>query len=155
MTISLCLFNYPANLKLIFVSSGYAISGNVQLNRRIMEIKTNVTLLIPTRKIYCEFEINLDRVPITGNPMTDGDYAGTWNEITYKVTPVRQGYAKFNFFTDSAGDAYFDKGTADFNLFFFKFGTSDNTNAAKSGTNRNAGFTARLFAGQRIVGKKS
>jgi len=89
-----------------------------------MEIKTNVTLLIPKRKIYCDFEINLDRVPITGNPRSDGDYAGTWNEITYKVTPNREGYSKFNFFTDLAGDAYFDKGTADFNLFFFKFGTS-------------------------------
>lgn len=89
-----------------------------------MEIKTNVTLLIPTRKIYCDFEINLDRVPITGNPRTVGDYQGTWNEINYKQTPVRQGYSKFNFFTDLAGDAYFDKNTSGFNLFLFKYGTS-------------------------------
>lgn len=30
-----------------------------------MGIKTNVTLLIPKRKLYCDFEVNLDRVPIT------------------------------------------------------------------------------------------
>ncbi|HQU83393.1 MAG TPA: hypothetical protein PKY59_09725 [Pyrinomonadaceae bacterium] len=89
-----------------------------------MEVKTNVTLLIPKRKLYCDFEINLDRLPITGNPRTDGDYVGTWNEITYKPTPARQGYSRFNFFADLAGDAYFDKGTADFNLFLYKFGTS-------------------------------
>ena len=89
-----------------------------------MELKTNVTLLIPNRKIYCDFEVNLDRVPITGNPRSDGDYAGTWNEITYKPTPARQGYSKLNFFKDLAGDAYFDKTSIQFKLFFFRFGTS-------------------------------
>ncbi|HMS43949.1 MAG TPA: hypothetical protein PKE69_27220 [Pyrinomonadaceae bacterium] len=88
-----------------------------------MELQTNVTLLIPTRKIYCDFAINLDCVPITGNPRTAGDYQGTWNEISDKPTPVRQGYSKFNFFADLAGNAYFDKNTAGFNLFLFKFGT--------------------------------
>lgn len=88
-----------------------------------MEIQTNVTLLILNRKVYCDFSINLDRVASTGDPRTVGDYQGTWNEINYKVTPVRQGYSKFNFFTDLAGDAYFDKGTFGFNLFLFKFGT--------------------------------
>lgn len=89
-----------------------------------MEIKTNVTLLIPQRKIYCDFSIQLDRVPATGNPRTVGDYQGIWNEINYKVTPVREGYSKFNFFVDLAGDAYWDKNTYGFNLFLFKFGTS-------------------------------
>lgn len=88
-----------------------------------MELKTNVTLLIPSRKVYCDFEINLDRVPITGNPRTDGDYAGTWNEITYKPTPVREGYAKFNFFADLAGDAYLDKHPIECKMFFWRFGT--------------------------------
>lgn len=89
-----------------------------------MEIQTNVTLLIPNRKVYCDFSIQLDRVTSTGNPRTVGDYQGTWNEINYKVTPVREGYSKFNFFVDMAGDAYWDKNSSGFNLFLFKFGTS-------------------------------
>ncbi|CAN5510325.1 hypothetical protein BH10ACI1_BH10ACI1_03780 [soil metagenome] len=89
-----------------------------------MEMKTNVTILIPQRKVYCDFALKLENVSATGNPRTMGDYQGTWEEITYKVTPVRQGYSKFNFFVDKAGDAYLDKNTYGFNFFLFKFGTS-------------------------------
>ncbi|HVE57639.1 MAG TPA: hypothetical protein VNB22_12470 [Pyrinomonadaceae bacterium] len=88
-----------------------------------MAITTNVTILIPDRKVYCDFAIKLDTVPATGNPRTAGDYSGTWEEITYKTTPLRQGYSKFNFFVDLAGDAYLDKATFGFNFFLFKFGT--------------------------------
>lgn len=89
-----------------------------------MGISTNVTILIPDRKIYCDFAIKLEKVAVTGNPRTDGDYSGIWEEITYKVTPVRQGYSKFNFFNALAGDAYLDINSSHgFNLFLFAFGT--------------------------------
>ncbi len=89
-----------------------------------MAITTNVTILIPDRKVYSDFAIKLEAVAVTGNSRTKGDYQGTWEEITYKVTPVRPGYSKFNFFADKAGDAYLDKNSNyGFNLFLFKFGT--------------------------------
>ena len=89
-----------------------------------MAIAINVTILIPDRKVYCDFAIKLDPVPATGNPRTNGDQSGIWEEITYKVTPPRQGYSKFNFFNALAGDAYLDKNSAHgFNLFLFAFGT--------------------------------
>ncbi len=94
-----------------------------------MAITTNVTILIPGRKVHCDFAIKLDAVAVTGNPRTAGDYSGIWEEITYKVTPVRQGYSKFNFFNALAGDAYLDKNSAyGFNLFLFAFGTMGSPN---------------------------
>jgi hypothetical protein len=82
-----------------------------------MAIAANVTILIPDRKVYCDFAFKLDPLPPTGS------YSGIWEEINYKVTPPRQGYSKFNFFVDLAGDAFLDRGTFGFNFFLFKFGT--------------------------------
>ena len=93
-----------------------------------MAITTNVTILIPKRKLYCDFAIKLDPVAVTGSSRTAGDYSGIWEEINYKVTPVRQGYSKFNFFAALAGDAYLDKNSIGFNFFLFKFGTSATPN---------------------------
>lgn len=81
-----------------------------------MELKTNVTILIPTRKTYCDYSIRMDTLP-------NDKAQGQWDMIDYMPTPLRQGYTKFNSFGDTKGDAFLDKGTVPgYKLFLFKLG---------------------------------
>jgi hypothetical protein len=85
-----------------------------------VEKSTNVTLLIPKRKVYCDFSIRLMAFVAGREP----DMSGSWEEITWKATPVRKDYARFNFFVEKHGDAYMDRtGATGFFLFLFPFGT--------------------------------
>jgi len=77
---------------------------------------TNVTILIPGKKTYCDYAIQMEDV--------GADKAsGQWQVIDYMATPVRQGYSKFNSFVDTKGDAFLDKGLQfGYHLFLLKFG---------------------------------
>ena len=81
-----------------------------------MEMTTNVTILIPGKKIYYDYAIQMKDV---GNNKASGQ----WQVINYMATPVRQGYSKSNLLGDIRGDAFLDAGLQyGFNLFLFKFG---------------------------------
>lgn len=81
-----------------------------------MELTTNVTILIPGRKIYSDYAIRMETVG-------QDKAGGQWQVIDYMQTPVRQGYAKFNSFIDKTGDAFLDKGSQiGYHLFLIKFG---------------------------------
>jgi hypothetical protein len=82
---------------------------------------TNLTILIPGRKVYCDFRIELFEINYTDTRVTKGNFKGTWQVIS-GVTPYRKDYTKFNFFVDEYGDAYFQGVPPLFNLFLFPFG---------------------------------
>jgi len=81
-----------------------------------MTLKTNLTLLIPGRRYYCDYAITMEEV---GN----GKATGQWMVIDYMPTPTREGYTKFNSFPSAKGDAFLDKGSAPgYHMFFFDLG---------------------------------
>lgn len=85
-----------------------------------MEIKTNVTILIPSKKTYCDYAIRMEDV---GTSNTNGQ----WQIIDYMATPARQGYSKHNSFVDASGDAYLYKAPQfGCNLYLFKLGRLTN-----------------------------
>lgn len=81
-----------------------------------MEMTTNVTILIPSKKVYSDYAIRMESLP-------NDKASGQWQLIDYMPTPARQGYARFNSFIDKNGDAFLDKGSQiGYHLFLFKLG---------------------------------
>ena len=107
-----------------------------------MRILTNVTLLIPRKKIYCDFSINLTE---SKRGRSVEDFEGFWEEITWKVTPDRSDYSRRSLFPDNKGDAFMQRNTNAFmqpnipgeggaQIFMFNFGHLDKTLGVPPGT---------------------
>ena len=81
-----------------------------------MHYTTNVAILIPGRKKYCDYRVDLD-------DNSNGTTTGQWSVIDFMPAPPREGYTKINLFLESAGDAALDKGLyPGYHLFFFRLG---------------------------------
>lgn len=74
-----------------------------------MELQTNVTLLRQATKTYCDFSINLLSQENNEHKYLRGDFMGTWDLITNRVTPVRNGFSKINFLGRANGNAVLTK----------------------------------------------
>jgi hypothetical protein len=107
-----------------------------------MGVITNVTLLLPKRKIYCDFAFNIEKSKVSPDPE---NMEGSWEEITWKVTPDRPGYSRLNPFPVTKGDVYLQRYTYAFmrnnipgeggaQVFMFEFGYIAKTRAAPPGT---------------------
>ena len=107
-----------------------------------MAIQTNVTLLIPNRKIYCDFSFNLFPTTLSRDPEA---LQGVWEETTWKITPKRPGYSRLNPFPDTKGDAFVERNTSAFmqnnipgvggaRIFMFNFGHIAKTLGLPPGT---------------------
>ncbi|MBS1797910.1 MAG: hypothetical protein JSS81_29080 [Acidobacteria bacterium] len=73
-----------------------------------MSVQTNVTLLLPKRKIYCDFSFNLNPTKLFRDPT---DLLGVWEETTWKPCPPRPGYTRRNPFDAVKGDAFVERNT--------------------------------------------
>jgi hypothetical protein len=115
-----------------------------------MGVLTNVTLLIPKRKIYCDFSLNLSPSTVTRDKE---DLEGFWEEITWKVTPGRPGYSRLNPFPINKGDAFLQRNNYAFmrndipgeggaKIFMFEFGYIAKSRTASAVPVEPAGYAA-------------